>query len=250
MKVIICEDESNHREFLRSTILKYAMFYQPSVELCLTTGNPEDVLDFLKDQQADCYVLDIELNSTITGMDLASKIREKDPLAQIIFISMHADKLKLTFKYKLAALDFIVKDNEHNKLETQIQEALAAAFKKYQQLGCSNKSTHIQIKIGERIKNVRFDDIYYFETAPQEHKIILYEVNGIYEFYGKLKAFEDIHPRFYRSHKSYLVNLDHVKDINTKQHNLTMRNGHQCLVATRKVKDLQAKVADHSIINH
>lgn len=243
MRVIICEDEAHHRQFLQSVISQYAMFSQPSIELMLSASQPEEVLEYLKTQRADCYFLDIELCSPITGMDLARMIRERDPLAQIIFISMHADKLKLTFKYKLAALDFIVKDDEQDSITTQVQEALEVAFERYQQYGDNNELTHIQIKIGERIKNIRYDEIYYFETATQEHKIILYESKGIYEFYGKLKAFENIDPRFYRCHKSYLVNLDHVYALNTKKRKLTMVNGHECLIATRKMKDLQARLA-------
>ncbi|UJW58024.1 response regulator transcription factor [Bacillus sp. A116_S68] len=246
MNVIICENETHHREFLQSVITQYAMLYQPSIEIALSTAQPEHILDYVNKQRADCYFLDIELGSTITGMDLARMIRERDPFAQIIFVSMHADKLKLTFKYKLAALDFIVKDEGPDKLASQVQDALEAAFDKYQQLGHSSELAHIQIKIGERIKNIRYDDIYYFETAAQEHKIVLYEVSGVYEFYGKLKAFENIDERFYRCHKSYLVNLDHIKDMNTKQRKLTMVNGRECLISARKVKDLQSRIARSS----
>ncbi|UTR14980.1 LytTR family DNA-binding domain-containing protein [Salipaludibacillus sp. LMS25] len=251
MNVIICENETHHREFLQSVISRYAMLYQPSINIVLSAANPEIVQDYIKKQRADCYFLDIELGSTITGMDLARLIRERDPIAQIIFISMHADKLKLTFKYKLAALDFIVKDEGRHKLAAEIQDALKAAFNKYRQLGHSNELAHIQIKIGERIINIRYDDIYYFETAAQEHKIVLYEASGVYEFYGKLKTFETIDKRFYRCHKSYLVNLNHIKDMNTKHRKLTMVNGRECLIAARKVKDLQSKIARfHSLAKH
>lgn len=173
-------------------------------------------------------------------MDLASKIREHDPFADIIFFSMHADKLKLTFKYKLAALDFIVK--EHVQLSEQVIEALQASFLKYQQLGNKDGTKFIQIKIGERIQNIPYDEIYYFETSHQEHKIILHAVNGLYEFYGKLKEFENIDKRFFRCHKSFLINLQYVQNINKEQRKITMTNNKVCCVSFRKMKDLQAKI--------
>lgn len=84
MNIIICEDETEHREFLQATITEYAMFHEPSIEIVLSTSDPDTVLDYLKDQRADCYFLDIELSSTLNGMELARIIRRHDPLAQII----------------------------------------------------------------------------------------------------------------------------------------------------------------------
>ncbi len=52
-----------------------------------------------------------------------------------------------------------------------------------------------------------------------------------------------IDERFYRCHKSYLINLDNIKGIHTKQRKVTMVNERECLVASRKVKGLQKKVA-------
>ncbi|GAA4060334.1 LytTR family DNA-binding domain-containing protein [Amphibacillus indicireducens] len=243
MNVVICEDEVEQREFLQKTISEYATFHEPSIKIALSTSDPNRVLAYLKDQRADCYFLDIELGSAITGMELARIIREHDPLAQIIFISMHADRLKLTFKYKLAALDFIVKSAGYDQLTIEIEEALKEAFNIYRKIGNQSEISYIQIKIGERIKNVRYDDIYYFETSTQEHKLILHEVSGVYEFYGRLKTYEEIDQRFYRCHKSFLINLDYVREIDTKERKLTLANDHICLISSRKVKELQKKLS-------
>ncbi|MBU5595013.1 LytTR family DNA-binding domain-containing protein [Amphibacillus sp. MSJ-3] len=240
MNIIICEDETEHREFLQATITEYAMFHEPSIEIVLSTSDPDTVLDYLKDQRADCYFLDIELSSTLNGMELARIIRRHDPLAQIIFISMHADKLKLTFKYKLAALDFIVKDAGYDKLALEIQDTLKVAFETYQKIGINTHLSYVQVKIGERIKNILYDDIYSFETASQDHKIILHERNGVYEFYGSLSTYEQIDRRFYRCHKSFLINLDYIKEVNLKNRIVILTNGHVCPVSSRKVRELQA----------
>jgi len=139
VKVIICENEEKHREFVQ-TVVHRESFHEPSIELVLIASKPEQVLAYLRNKRADCYLLDIELDSTINGIDLASMIRQQDPVATIIFISMHADKLKLTFKYKIAALDFIVKGDTHATLSDQLKEALQASFTKYQQLGVTHGS--------------------------------------------------------------------------------------------------------------
>lgn len=241
MRVVICEDEIEHREFFELVIKNYSMFHEPSINLVLNAASPGEILEFLHNEKADCYFLDIELESQIDGMKLASIIRKSDPFANIIFISMHADRLKLTFKYKLAALDFIVKDDGREQIAKQIEEALQAAFSKYQQLGKSKKMKSLQIEVGNRVTNINYDDIYYLETSPQTHKIILHQVNGFYEFYGRLKEFSDIDERFFQCHKSYIVNIQHIKYIDREKREVKMANGKTCIVSFRKMRELQLK---------
>ncbi|RAZ67295.1 LytR/AlgR family response regulator transcription factor [Planococcus maitriensis] len=242
MKVIICEDEQNQRHFLQTTIMNYAAFYETSIEIVLSASQPEEVVTYLSNHRADCYFLDIEFGTTMNGIDLASHIRQQDPLATIIFITTHADKLKLTFTYKLAALDFIIKDVP-GELTEQVRNALKAAFAKYRQLGQTDATKYFQVHIGERIKNIKLDDIYYLETSPQPHKIELHEKNGYYEFYGKMKDFEKLGEDFFRCHKSYIVNLRHVKDINKKERTLTIANDAVCPVSFRMMRELQIRIA-------
>lgn len=82
------------------------MINHPSVEIVLVVSNAEEVLNFLEQNNADCYFLVIELGSGSNGIQLASEIKKKDPLASIILITDYSETLKLTFKYKIAALDY------------------------------------------------------------------------------------------------------------------------------------------------
>src|SRR5690606_6626281 len=146
--------------------------------------------------------------------------------------------LKLTFTYKLAALDFIVKDTP-DQIASQVVNVLQVAFEKYKQLGEVNQTAMIQIKIGERIKNIKLQDIYYIETSTKSHKLELYEKNGYYEFYGKLLDFEELDESFYRCHKSFLINLQHVKELNTKDRTVIMSNGAVCSISFRLLQELK-----------
>lgn len=241
MKVLICEDDKHQRQLLHKAITNYALFHEPSIEVVLSAYQPDEVLAYLEDNQADCYFLDIELNHRLNGMDIAVEIRRHDPLATIIFITSHADQLKMTFTYKLAALDFIVKDTP-NQISSQVVEVLQVAFQKYKQLGEFDQSSMVQIKIGERIKNIKLKDIYFIETSLSPHKLELHERNGYYEFYGKLNDFEGLDETFFRCHKSFLINLQHVVELNTKERTVTMANGAVCSVSFRQYRELQRKL--------
>lgn len=239
MRVIICEDDYSQRTFIKNEITKYASFHLPSIEIALIAARAEDVVNFINYNQGDCYFLDIELEGEMNGLELAGIIREKDPLANIIFITTFADKLKLTFKYKIAAMDYIVKSTDKPRFSKRITDALETAYKRYLIIGQTQTANILQIKIGDTIKNIKYDDIYYFETAAVAHKIKLHTNNGIYEFYGKLKDLEKIDSRFCRCHNSYLINIDYVKEYHHKSRILLMQNGHECLVSYRYSKNLK-----------
>lgn len=239
MRVIICEDDYSQRTFIKNEITKYASFHLPSIEIALIAARAEDVVNFINHNQGDCYFLDIELEGDMNGLELAGIIRENDPLANIIFITTFADKLKLTFKYKIAAMDYIVKSTDKPSFSKRITDALETAYKRYLIIGQTQTANILQIKIGDTIKNIKYDDIYYFETAAVAHKIKLHTNNGIYEFYGKLKELEKIDSRFCRCHNSYLINIDYVKEYHPKSRILLMQNGHECLVSYRYSKNLK-----------
>lgn len=241
LRVIICEDDIAQRQFIKNEILKNASFHSPSVEVVLATSNGEEVISYIKHSPADCYFLDIELEGSMNGLELASLIRDKDPLANIIFLTTFADKLKLTFTYKIAAMDYIVKSADKKHLSLSITDALRTAYKRYICLGQKSDSKVLQIKIGESIKNIKFEDIYYFETSPTAHKIKLHSKNGIYEYYGKLKDMEQLDERFCRCHNSYLINIDHLMQFTPKSRMLVMSNGHECLVSYRHSKNIRSR---------
>jgi len=239
MRVIICEDDYSQRLFIQNEIIKYASFHLPSIEVGLIASDAEEVINYSNHTQGDCYFLDIELEGDMNGLELAGLIREKDPLANIIFITTFADKLKLTFKYKIAAMDYIVKSTDKVLLSKNITEALDTAYKRYLSIGQTQTANILQIKIGDSVKNIKYEDIYYFETASVAHKIKLHMKNGIYEFYGKLKDLEKLDSRFCRCHNSYLINIEYVKEFTPKSGSLLMNNGHECLVSYRYSKNLK-----------
>ncbi len=241
MKVVICEDNPQQQKMIHDRLKNYAMINHPSVEIVLVASNAEEVLNFLEQNNADCYFLDIELGAGSTGLQLASEIRKKDPLASIIFVTDYSETLKLTFKYKIAALDYILKRTD-GSFSDRLIGTFESSIQRYKQLGQTQNFDFFQVKMGELIKNIPYENIYYFETSTTIHKIILSEKNGIYEFYGKLKNIEHIHPTFFRCHKSFIINLQHVVQIDKKTKYVELVNGTECPISVRALQNIQMKV--------
>lgn len=248
MKVIICDDDERQLQLIYTKLKNYALIEHPSIEFVLVTSKPEDVITYIEKERADCYFLDIELSSQINGLELANKIRQFDPQSSVIFVTSHAEMLQLTFTYKLAALDYIVK-REGEELSYQLVTALEAAYRRYEQLGAVGEGHYFQIKIGELIKNIPYDEIYCFLTSTQIHKLQLQAKNGQYEFYGNLKdIIERLDERFYRCHKSCIINTEHIQQIDKKGRMVTMANGEICAVSFRTMRGLLEKVKENETI--
>jgi len=241
MKVVICEDNLQQQKMIYTKLRNYAMINHPSVEFVLVASNAEEVLHFIEKNNADCYFLDIELGTGSNGLQLAFEIRKKDLLADIIFVTDYSETLKLTFKYKIAALDYIIKQTDED-FTIQLIGALESSIQRYKQLGQTNKTDFFQVKFGGIIKNIPYENIYYFETSSNIHKIFLYEKNGIYEFYGKMKDIEHIHPTFFRCHKSFVINLQYVTQIHKKNKYIELINGTKCPVSIRALRNIQDKL--------
>lgn len=239
LRIVICEDESEQRKFIESIIYQYGTFHYPGAEVVLSASQPEEVLSYIDQHPADCYFLDIEYECAIDGLELAKRIRKHDPLASIVFITSYDNKLRLTFKYKIAALDFVVKVPDKQQFAKHIVNALDTAYSRYLKLGQMDEMNVLQIKVGDNIKNIRYDDIYYFETSHIPHKIKVHSKNGIFEFYGKLKELEKLDKRFCRSHDSYLINIHYLVEYDLKNKILKMDNGHQCLVSYRYANNIK-----------
>lgn len=240
LKVFICEDNKEQRERFSKIVQDVLLIENYDIELGLVTSDPNELINYIDNNDlSGLYFLDIDLKSEINGIELATKIRKYDPRGFIVFITTHAEMSYLTFIYKVEAMDYIIKDN-YNNIRERIQQCIADAHTKY-----SAKSTELQkiftIKSDDKIVNIEYRKILFFETSPTIHKVIVHAVDRQIEFYAKMKEIEEkLDDRFYRCHKSFIVNKDNIKEIDVNNRCIYMINGEQCLISTRLMKGLKA----------
>jgi two-component system response regulator AgrA len=184
------------------------------------------------------YFLDINLSHKLNGIQLASKIRELEPSSHIVFITSYAELSHLTFRYKIGAMDYITKAS-HEEVAQRVQECIDTAYSRHLGVSASSKSGGFAVPIGDVIRVIPLSEIMFFEAHPSApHMLILHRDNSQLEFRSSLNKVEGTVQGFCRCHRSYLVNLDNIKSIDTSRRTAEMINGESVLVATRKVKDL------------
>lgn len=183
------------------------------------------------------YFLYIDLNSSMNGMKLAQQIRLFDPRGFIIFITAHSELSYMTFQYRMEAMDFVLKDNPA-EAELKIKECLLNAMERYT---LQTNRTHkvYTIETNGRKISIDYEDILFFETSGNIHKVILHAKDRQIEFLSTIKELtNELGCDFVRCHRSFLVNQKNIKEIDTKNRIVHFSNGETCLMSTRMMKGL------------
>lgn len=239
IKIYLCEDDSEQREKMKTIIENIVLMEDMDMELCCVTDSPYTVLEKVKENsEVGLYFLDIDLGTDMNGINLARELRLYDPRGFIVFVTTHSEMSYITFIYKIEALDFILKDDPEN-LGRRVFECIQEAHKRF--ISEHNKVQSVfSIKVGEKVYSVDYDDILFFETSANVHKIILHCKNRQMEFLGKIKDIEkEVDERFYRCHRSFLVNKDNIKEIDFKNRMIYMVNGEECMLSSRMMRGIK-----------
>lgn len=163
----------------------------------------------------------------MSGIELAKKIRTIDKEVIIIFITGIDEYVfegynVSAFNYLLKPIDevkiFNVLDNIKEKLEKDI----------------TNKKFLILSK-GKNILRIDYDDIFYIIAF--DHYIDIHTKNDIYTFNRKISEIETLLPQryFVRCHRSYIVNIKYVKNIN--KNSLLLENQIKIPVSKTRIND-------------
>ena len=243
LSIFICEDDPKQRKRMEKIVLDYISHKDSDMDLTLSAESPTELLDYVErhpDKQG-FYLLDVDLQHEINGIVLASEIRKYDRFGTIVFVTTHAELSYLTFRYKVEAMDYIIK-SESGDMAEKVWACIELASARR-----LNADSHqgYQVKIGTRIHHIPLCEITAFESDPaMPGKIILRTKGGRLEFYGTLSEVAESNPFFFRCHQSFVVNAKNVKCIDTSKKEATMIDGSTVFVAVRKIKELAMRMAE------
>lgn len=236
LNIFVCEDDAVQRKSIVQIIKNTVLIEELDMQLILDTPNPYELLETVKtSQNTGIYFLDIDLKCDMNGMKLAQQIRLYDPRCFIIFVTSHSELSYMTFQYRVEAMDFVLKDNPA-EAKVKIRECLLNALERYT---LQTNKTHkvYTIEIGDRKISVDYNDILFFETSSNIHKVILHAKDRQIEFSSTIKELEKIlDDTFVRCHRSFLVNKNNIQEIDTKNRIIYFINGETCLMSTRMMK--------------
>lgn len=201
---------------------------------------PEELLENLpSDGDSGLYFLDIELTASMSGFDLAEKIRQKDPKSFLVFISSHQELALDVFKYRLEAMDFIVKSSSQKEIQERIFACIQTAYERYTALNVKD-SEILTLKIGKTIQFLPCSRILYIANSSVPHHIVVYTNEEMLDYAGTLveiwKQHSDI---FLKCSRSLLVNKWHVKELSLFKKEILLDNGTTLPCSFRSLAELR-----------
>lgn len=237
--IYICEDNQKELSLFTQYIKDLVSIENIDMEVTLSSSDPYEILQAAAlSQNVGLFFLDIDLKSDINGLALAQRIRKLQPRCFIIFITSHSEMGFLTFEYKVEALDFILKDNA-SRIKSKIHECLLNVNDKYTSINNNIHKTFVINQSGQQI-SIDYDDIVYFETSYNIHKIILHTNRRTIEFTGQLKDLEQqLDHHFYRCHRSFIINKNNIAKIDYPEQTVYMNTGETVPISKRMKKGLK-----------
>lgn len=204
-------------------------------------SSPKQMLDNVSEFGShQLFFLDIEIKGEEQkGLDIAKEIRSRDPNATIVFVTTHTEFMPVTFKYKVAALDFIDKALDEESFKDRVCSAIEYTICN---VGTSLSEDSFAIETSMARVQVPFNTILYFETSPKVHKVILHTKDERMEFYGSIADVEKADSRLYRCHQSFVVNPDNIIKIDKESKVAMFENGESCLISRMKYRGLLEKL--------
>lgn len=235
VEVVLCEDNPNIRSNIRRIITEYIKKENVEADIIKEADNAEDVLMLPFDGKFKrVYILDIEVKGNMNGLILAKEIRKRDLNGYIIFITSHVELGMHAFKYKLRALDFISKDEN---MEYRLKES----FDTIKNEVCGKNDSFLNLREGSTIHKIDLKEIYFIETSCISRKIVVHTKKSRIECYMSLKKVqESLDERFYKAHRSCIINTDYLESVSTQKGDMhaTLRDGYKCLVSKNYLKGL------------
>jgi DNA-binding LytR/AlgR family response regulator len=143
----------------------------------------------------------------LSGMDAAKEIRLSDREIPIIFLT--SSREYAVESYRVGAEDYIIKPARKDEVFPSLDKQLTRF---------AQEEAYLTLKSGSGIVKLLFSQIVYVEVTNRTLQFIL--VNGeVRETYGYLSDYEEkllSDPHFFKPHRSYLINLRQVTELDKK----------------------------------
>lgn len=238
---IIVEDEINNAELLKHFIQKYC----PSIELLAICANKAEALAAIVKHKPTLLFLDIVLEDD-TAFDLLEEIDYKD--MHIIFITAFDEHALKAFRFNAA--DYLLKPIQIDELTdaiSRIHEREANRnFLKTEEIqdiaeNIRKPSTKlVTISNIDKVNFIKNEEILYCKSSGRYTEFFLKDKRKLVASKSLGEYEEELDKNsFYRIHKSFIVNLNCIDQINKKAGNYCeLSDGSSLPISRRRLDGL------------
>lgn len=219
MKIAICDDDQSFSEILRTKIEH--IFTSEDLKYNISIyNNGIALMDSFSTY--DMIFLDLEMPN-ISGEEIARRIVLSGCKTLVVFVTNHDDFVSTSFRYK--PFGFIRKD----KLDFELQETVFN-LKEY----LSDSLSVFVFEYQGKMVSVKFNEIVYIEVFG--HYTTIYTITQDFVvFQTPLSVIEKQlrNKGFVRTHKSFLVNCDHIFSV--EKNNVILNTGREIPLSRHRI---------------
>ena len=231
MKFIVVEDERDAQEKIKKLLRKISVQTQIDLEIEYFKNYDEKLQKEINNTlYPKIYIMDIELDGEVSGMEVAEKIRDNDWDSEIIFVTTHDKYFDKVHRQILEVFDFIEKFQDmENRLEKDIKLILS---KKADKKLLKIKGNHADVEIYMR-------NILYILRDKEERKSIIYTDTDDVTFKvsnSLIDLLDRLDSRFVQTHKSCIANKNRMVERNYAKGYFILDNGKKVDYLSRKYR--------------
>lgn len=229
MRIAVCEDNEIHRDIMEHLLNRYSSERSIPFEFVPYEYGINFLCDMEEGAYFDIVFLDIYMEDTM-GNEIAHQLRAMGYQGEIVFLTASPDFA--IESYDVDASGYLLKPLDYEKLK-MVMDRITRNI----------APSAYQIRQRTTVTKVVYHEILYIESSNS--KCILHtESGGAYTIYKTLNTIEKElgDRRFLRCHQSFLVNMDHIKQIEKQ---FLFSNGDVVPIRQRGVKLVRQAYMDY-----
>ena len=207
MKFILVEDDEKliqkEKDIISKVLFKYDIDYDVEVYMSCNSKLKKEIED---NTTIKTYILSVDINQSISGIDIGEYIRKYDYFSNIIFLTNHDNMFEMVHRRIFNVFEFIEK---YHSMEKRLEKDIKRIVKYYLD------SKVLKYEYKSSIYAIPYKSIKYIIRDTLSRKLIIYTSNKIYKCNMSIKnMMELLDSRFIRVSKSTIINSDYMEELN------------------------------------
>ncbi|MBN2259042.1 MAG: response regulator transcription factor [Clostridiales bacterium] len=211
LQAVIVDDEH-----LAIEELNYLLSFHEEINVINTFTNPVEAKIYLKHSPPDLVFLDIQMPRK-SGLEIARTLLSSSPKIKIIFVTAY-DSYAIE-AFSVNAIDYLLKPTSRERLDLTLERVIVQNQALHNENlnkaveSISNNKNFITLYSNGIFVPIKFNDIIYCQS--DEGLVTIITEKQKFNYSGTLSNLEEIFtsPCFFRCHRSYIINIEHVEKI-------------------------------------
>ena len=222
MRIALCDDEAHENGHLRALIEDYVL----KKDYDIRVDDYTDGRELLKQPRYDLYFLDYKMDE-MDGIAVAKGLKEKfNQAVTVCYLTNYDGAAEEIINNRIHADGFLKKPVDREKLYEKLDLFYRMSY-----------FTRIELKRGAAFETVYAQEVLYAEADDKRVTLHLADRDESFNYLlGDLEKILSGCGLFYRIHRSYIVNMLHVRRYDAST--VTLKNGVQLPLKARGFKEV------------